>query len=133
MKKFLNITKLLGVVVILAVIGYIVIENYSFIFSRVVTGQVVSVERVNTQMVLSTNSDNTPPPQMFSFAVAIEDEKTHEIVVASSEDRQWAAVEKGHCATARFYPYPFWVLDKSGTYNNARLLHLLKNCDKKTE
>ncbi len=128
MKKVATLAKLLVLVLILVAGGAIFINYYSFIFSRVVSGTVRKVERVDNQMIFAARSGEAPNPQVFSFAVSIEDQKTHEIVVASTEDRQWAAVEPGQCATARYYPYPFWDVDKSGTYHNARLLHLQKDC-----
>jgi hypothetical protein len=60
---------------------------------------------------------------MFSFAIAIRDQKGT-IHTASAEDRQWAVVEKGQCVEAKFFPYPPWNLDKSGTFFGARLLKL---------
>lgn len=98
---------------------------YSYIFAKTVIGEVTAVERVLTPMAILTQPSTSPPPaQIFSFAVAIKDNATGEIFTASSEDRQWAAVEKGFCAEAKFFPYPPWQLDKSGTYYGARLLRL---------
>ena len=133
MKNILTLGKILVGVVVLLVIGSIFINYYSFIFSRVVSGPVRKVERVGTEMIFAPRSGENPNPQIFSFAVSIEDLKKNEIVVASSEDRQWAAVEAGQCATARYYPYPFWDVNKAGTYHNARLLHLAKDCESKKE
>ena len=129
MKRIVTLAKLLVVVLVLFGAGVIFVNYYSFIFSRVVSGTVKRVERVDNQMIFAARSGEAPNPQVFSFAVSIEDEKTHEIVVASTEDRQWAAVEPGQCATARYYPYPFWDVEKSGTYHNARLIRLLKECE----
>ncbi len=129
MKNVVTLAKLLVLVVVLAAVGALFINYYSYIFSRVVSGPVKKVERVDSQMIFAARAGEAPNPQVFSFAVSIEDQKTGEIVVASTEDRQWAAVEPGQCATARFYPYPFWDVDKAGTFHNARLLHLLKNCN----
>lgn len=123
---------LLGLIVgSLLVYGFV--EYYPFIFARTVTGEVVSIERVDAPLAMMTAQPGQPPSQVFSFAVGIEDAKTGEIVVASSEDRRWAAVVKGNCATARFFPYAPWRIDKSGTYFNARLVTLMKSCDKKAE
>ena len=116
--------------VILGASGFICIFYYGYVFARTVTGEVIAVQRVplpNT--VISTSpSDSLTPPQMFSFAVAIK-EKSGEIVTASSEDRQWAVVSPGQCAQAKFYPYPPWDFEKSGTYHGARLL-MLHECPK---
>lgn len=66
--------------------------------------------------------------------MAIKDETSGEIFTASSEDRQWAAVQgEGLCAEAKFFPYPPWQLDKAGTYHGARLLKLWNCSEKKPE
>lgn len=110
----------------LGLVGFI--NYYPYIMARSVTGEVVSIERLEAPMAIM-NSGERPPNEIFSFAVGIEDKNTGEIITASSEDRRWAAVQKGNCATAKFFPYPPWRLDKSGTYFNARLITLMKSCD----
>ena len=129
MKKIANFAKVLILIIVLGVVGSVFISYYPFIFSKVVTGVVKKVERVDQEMIIASRGNGPLNPQVFSFAVSIEDLKTHEIMVASTEDRQWAAVEPGQCATARYYPYPFWDVDKAGTYHNARLMHLVKDCE----
>lgn len=129
MKNIVSLAKLLVLVIVLVGAISVFISYYSFIFSKVVTGPIKKVERVDQEMIIASRGSGPLNPQVFSFAVSIEDMKTHEIMVASTEDRQWAAVEPGQCATARFYPYPFWEVEKAGTYHNARLMHLVKDCD----
>lgn len=129
MIRFKGLAKILVAIAVLFVIGSFLVSYYSFIFSRVVVGKVRSVERVTAPMAVTTQPNQNLNAQVFSFAIAIEDTKTNEIVVASSEDRQWAAVQPGTCASARYYPYPPWQVEKSGTYHNARLLKLFTNCD----
>ncbi len=82
----------------------------------------IGIDRV-TQPTSIIGSSQIPDSQLFSFAVAIK-VPSGEIFTASSEDRQWAVVEKGQCAEVKFFPYPPWQLDKSGTYFGARLLKL---------
>lgn len=117
----------LGVLFGLA-LGFGVVNYYSFIFSRDVVGVVVDVERIelNTAIVTRQQGD---VPFMHSFAVAVK-EASGEIVTSSSEDRQWAVVKPGQCVEARYFPYPPWNLQKSGTYFGARLLKL-EDCAKK--
>ena len=99
--------------------------NYSVIFAKHVVGEVTAVERVNLQVaVMTTQGDQDISGKAFSFAVAIKDAKTGEIFTASSEDRQWAVVQKGQCAEAEFLPYPPWELTRRGTYHGARLVKL---------
>jgi hypothetical protein len=106
-------------VLLLAGFGFVSIKFYSFVFARKVRGEVMRVERVNTAEAIIT-SGGAVPSQIFSFAVAIRDEKG-EIYTASSEDRQWSLIEKGQCVVAKIFPYPPWQLDKGNTYFGARL------------
>lgn len=120
------LTKLLIVVVLLA-LGFIFTRYYSFIFKKTVRGEVISAEAVNPSvMPLVGNTVN--PDLMFSYAVAVKDDKGH-IYTSSSTDRQWAAFKQGYCVEVAFYPYAPWDLDKSGTYFNARLIEMY-DCEK---
>ncbi len=112
---------ILSAIAILAVTGGISFQYYSFVFSKTVVGEVIGVERVTQPTAII--GGNAPASQLYSFAIAIRD-KNSEIHTASSEDRQWAVVQKGQCAEAKFLPYPPWVLDKSGTFFGARLIRL---------
>lgn len=115
---------LLSLLLLLIAAGFICVKYYSFIFARTVVGKVVDVENVlQPTTIIQGNALQKLPSQIFSFAIGIQDDKG-EIVTASSEDRQWAVVKKGQCAEAKFFPYPPWVLSKSGTYFGARLLKL---------
>lgn len=119
-----KIIKIIALTLITSTILTISISFYPYIFAKTIVGQITAVERVSTPMAVLTQNSEQPPSQIFSFAVAIRDEVTAEIFTASSEDRQWAAVEKGFCAKVKFFPYPPWQLNKSGTYYGARLLKL---------
>jgi hypothetical protein len=101
---------------------FIGVKYYTYVFAKTISGKVIRVERVNNSEAIIA-SKNTPDFLLFSFAVAIRDDKG-EIHTASSEDRQWAVVSEGQCATVRFFPYPPWQLDKAGTYYGARLERL---------
>lgn len=83
----------------------------------------MAIDRVTQPSTIIAGSNALPPSQVFSFAIAIRDLKG-DIVTASSEDRQWAVVDKGQCVQARYFPYPPWELDKAGTYNGARLIKI---------
>ncbi|HEX7676309.1 MAG TPA: hypothetical protein VF412_19195 [Bdellovibrio sp.] len=119
--KFL---KLLLVLVIIGAIIWAVIDNYSVIFSKKVTGEITAVERVEIPVALISRAESNINEKVFSFAVGIKDQKTGEIYTASSEDRQWAVAQKGQCADAVFLPYPPWQLNKKDTYFGARLVRL---------
>ncbi len=125
--------RLILAAIILVICGFIAVNYYSYIFTRTVHGEIVAVERVApANAIIGTATNGVIPAQYFSFAVAIRDVKTQEIVTASAEDRQWAVAEKGKCAEAKYYPYPPWHLEKAGTYFNARLLKLY-DCPPATE
>lgn len=114
-----------ALVVILA--GYITVRFWPYIFAKTIEGQVMKVEKLMDSAAIITRAD--PSNKIFSFAVAIKDQNTGEILTASTEDRQWAAVQgENLCAKAKFFPYPPWELDKAGTFYGARLLKLW-NCD----
>jgi len=115
--------RLLGLVVALILAGFVVMNYYSYLFSKDVAGEVISIQRVTDVTTVIGNGRAIPEAQLYSFAVAIK-VKSGEIMTASSEDRQWAVVEKGKCAEAKFYPYPPWKLDRAGTFHGARLLKL---------
>lgn len=121
-KWFLNI-------LLLSLLVWIFVFNWSFIFKKRVVGEISTVEKVNAGMIVATSSNGTIPDQAFSFSVAIKDLTTGEIHMASSEDRKWAATQKGNCVVAAFYPYPPWKLSKGTTDFNARLLQNYQSCD----
>jgi hypothetical protein len=109
--------------VFLSFIIYSLVSYWPYIFSKKVEGNVVKVEKLMDPIAVMTGGE--PSNKVFSFAVAIRNESTGEIFTASTEDRQWAAVQgEGLCAEAKFFPYPPWKLDKSGTYFGARLIKL---------
>ena len=121
----------LMVVIIIGIVGALFYFGYSYIFSRVITGEITGAKQVLDSMAVISTADpkNQIPTKAFSFAIAVRDMKTGEIVTGSSEDRQWAAVKEGQCAKAEFFPYPPWQLNKAGTYFGVRLLSLYDNCD----
>lgn len=114
----------------LGIIIYATITWYPYIFSKEVTGEITGVERVMDSQMAVISGSRDINRQIFSFAVGIKEFKTGEIFTASTEDRQWAIVQKGQCATVLFFPYPPWKLDKDGTYFNARLVKLFECANK---
>ena len=100
---------------------FLVIRFYPFLFSKNIYGKVEAIERVESGAAILTTRSGQIPSQAFSFAIAIRQDSSGEIFTGSSEDRQWATIEKDHCVEARFFPYPPWNLEKSGTYHNVRL------------
>lgn len=103
---------------------FVLVNWYPYIFATKVDGVIYGVERVEAPMAILTQDANHPTNQVFSFAVAVKDNKSGEIYTASSEDRRWAVVQKGQCAEVKFLPYPPWSLSRSGAYFGARLIRL---------
>lgn len=112
------------VLLLIAVFGYVLIEYYSYIFSRKIVGVITAVEKVSVPMAMVTMGSTDPSKQIYSYAVGIKEQASGEIMTASTEDRQWTVAHPGQCVEARFFPYPPWQMDKWGTYHNARLLKL---------
>jgi hypothetical protein len=136
MKKFLStLTKFSILAVVGLFVVWVFIFNWSFVFKKKIVGEVVAVERVMGSMAIITQSQNQQiNPQAFSFSVGIKDKITGEIHMASSEDRKWAAVTKGNCVVAAFFPYPPWrTFDKGMTDHNARLLRNYTSCAEMSE
>jgi hypothetical protein len=103
--------------------------NWSFIFKKRIIGEIATVERVSDAFIITGATNESIPSKAFSFSVAIKDLNTGEIHMASSEDRKWAAAQKGNCVVAAFYPYPPWALSKGTTDYNARLIQNFQSCD----
>lgn len=118
-----NLGSIIIATLIVVLAGYITVRFWPYIFAKTIEGEVIKVEKLMDSVAILSRND--PSNKVFSFAVAIKDKATGEIFTASTEDRQWAAVQgEGLCAQAKFFPYPPWELDKSGTYYGARLLRL---------
>lgn len=110
--------------VLLLILGAgLTIHYYSYVFARSVKGEVVGIDRVTQPTSIIGPGSQIPSSQIFSFAIAIK-EASGEIVTSSSEDRQWAVVEKGQCVEAKYFPYTPWEFDKAGTFYGARLLKI---------
>ncbi|MGE5086707.1 MAG: hypothetical protein ACM3MG_10435 [Bacillota bacterium] len=124
MRTVVKFLKFILVFVVLVGAGWVLIANYSIIFSKTVVGEITAVERVELPVALIARAGGEINEKVFSFAVGIKDLNTGEIFTASSEDRQWAVAQKGQCAEAVFLPYPPWQLSKKGTYFGARLVRL---------
>lgn len=132
MKNFFNLLfKRFLIVLILIGLGLVYYFGYPYLFSRIITGEITGAKHVIESMAVISSAEGQSqiPNKMFSFAIAIRDHKSSEIVTGSSEDRQWAAVKEGQCARAEFFPYPPWQLNKAGTYFGVRLLNLYDNCE----
>lgn len=124
MKKFMYM--LVSVIVVIAAcLGFV--RFYSYIFAREVKGVILNIEKPTAPTtIVGTNGTmgiESVQSELFKYAVAIQMEDG-EILTASSSDRQWVVAEKGKCVVAKFYPYPPWDFDRSGTYFKARLMRM---------
>lgn len=129
MTSFKRFIYLVLAAVAVVVIAFVVINNYSLIFQRHVSGEIIGMERVAPSVAILGAQSGQLAAGTFSFAIAIRDD--HGVIhTASSEDRQLAVARPGFCADAIFYPYPFWNFEKAGTYMNARLVQL-RDCPPK--
>lgn len=123
MKKFMYAVIF---VLVLMSVSVVFVKYYSYIFAKEVKGVIVNVEKpVAPMAIVGSGQDNQKlaERQLFSYAIAIK-VSNGEIMTSSTEDRQWAVAEKGKCVVAKYYPYPPWEFDKSGTYFGARLLQM---------
>lgn len=109
-------------------LAWLVLGNWSFVFKHRIVGEVVTVERIVAPVAVINNPGEAINRENFSFSIAIKNQTTSEIHMASSEDRQWGAVQKGNCVVAAFFPYPPWNLKKGMTDHNARLLKNFTDC-----
>jgi hypothetical protein len=112
-------------IVVLLIIGvvFVLVEYYSYIFSRTVVGRIDNVQRVTGVTAMFGNRPLTDG-QLHMFSVSIR-QPNGEMVTAISEDAQWAIARAGLCVKANYYPYPPWNLKQAGTYFNARLLTMV--------
>ena len=118
MKAFSGFVKVfIGVAIAIGILA-LVIANYSWVFSKRVTGQVVDVERVTDPSAIY--SAKATEQQMYSYSVLIQGDDGH-LYTSSSEDRQWQVVKKGYCVEALLFRYPPWHLEKANTFFNARV------------
>ena len=118
MRSILRFVKILVLVVVLIAAVVVVITNYSWVFSKRITGVVVDVERVTDPTAVF--GARATEQQMYSYSVLIRGDDG-QLYSSSSEDRQWQVVKKGYCVEALLYRYPPWSLDQAGTFFNARL------------
>lgn len=124
MAAIMKFFKTILVFAIIIGLAWIVLANYSVIFSKTVNGEVLNVERVELPVALIARAGGELNEKVFSFAISIKDKQTGEIFAATSEDRQWAIVQTGQCAEAVYLPYPPWELKKKDTFFGARLVKL---------
>lgn len=114
--------KLLGLLVVVG-LAFVLVNFWSYIFSRTVVGRIDNVARV-TGVTAMIGTRQLTDGQLHMFSVSIR-QPNGEMVTAISEDGQWAIARNGLCVKAKYYPHPPWDLKNAGTYFNARLLTMV--------
>lgn len=109
--------KMLIVVVVVVAAGALVVANWSWVFSKNITGKVVDVERVTDPTAVFGRSS---PEQMYSYSILLQGDDG-KLYASSSEDRKWQVIKKGYCVEALLYRYPPWNLNKANTFFNAQM------------
>lgn len=120
MKKLKNAAMLLVVILILVSVGFFVVNNWGYVFSKVVTGEVLNVERVTDPQAIITS--RVTREQLHLYSILMLNNTDGKMYAATSEDPQWQSIKKGFCVQARLYRYPPWRLSLANTYYNARIL-----------
>lgn len=120
--------KNIGIFLVLFVLASVYLVYFPYIHQRHVSGPVKGVKQIFDAAAIVSTTGVDPSSKIYSFAVAVQDNHSSEIVTGSTEDRQWGVVKEGQCVEATFFPYPPWNLQKSGTYYNVRLKKLFDNC-----
>jgi prepilin-type N-terminal cleavage/methylation domain-containing protein len=127
MRKGFTLVEILVVAVIILIVGGVLVGGCSgcgsqVLFRKNCAGKVTGISNLSGQV--NTVIGRVIPSATFSFAVEMDIGK--EIINFSSEDRQFATIEKGDSISVAIFKYPPWVLDKAGTYHNGRLLKKYK-------
>ena len=82
MKRVQSLLLKVLLLAIVIVAGVLTFNNYSVVFAKTVSGEVLRVERVNQPMAIV--SAKTPDSHLFSFAIAIRDAADGKIYISSS-------------------------------------------------
>lgn len=120
MQKLKGAVIMLAVLIVIVGAGFFVVTNWGFVFSKVVTGEVLNVERVNDPQAIITS--RVTREQLHLYSILLHNDSDNKMYAATSEDPQWQSIKKGFCVQARLYRYPPWRLSLANTYYNARIL-----------
>jgi hypothetical protein len=129
MKQMKTAVKLLILILIAAGALWFVIDNWSWVFSKRVKGEIINVERVTEQTAIL--GSRVTDAQMHTYSILIQGEDGR-MYTSASEDSQWQVAKKGFCVEALLYRYPPWRLSLAGNFFNARLVEL-SQCKVKTK
>jgi hypothetical protein len=120
----------LVIIVVIVLIGFSVFVGscggcQQMLFRKNCLGKVTGISNLNGQVpTVLGKGGNVFSSAAFSFAVEMD--IGNEIINFSSEDRQFATIEKGDSLSVAIFKYPPWEFDKAGTYHGGRLLKKFK-------
>jgi hypothetical protein len=115
--KGFTLIEVMIVVVIVFIVGVLAVGGLSKIFlGKTYDGTVNQCEKLDAAFAEGS--------KIFSFSVEMD--VGDEIINFSSEDRQFATIEKGNKVKVKVFKYPFWNFDKAGTLYGGRLLKKYK-------
>lgn len=129
MRQMKSAIKLVIVILLTAGALWFVVDNWSWVFSKRVKGEIINVERVTEQTAILGN--RVTEAQMHTYSILIQGEDGR-MYTSASEDSQWQVAKKGYCVEALLYRYPPWRLSLAGNFFNARLVEL-SQCKGKTQ
>jgi hypothetical protein len=120
MKQFKFAMRIIIALVVLAAVGFFVVTNWGWVFSKRVQGVILNADRVTDPSMIM--SPRTTEAQIHQYSVLIQS-FDGKLYTATSVDPQWQS-KKGFCVDARLFRYPPWRLSLAGTFYNARVLEL---------
>lgn len=111
----------IALIVIVALFFLVGNPTYKLFSQKTYTGTVEACEKLNPGQVLTGKNIND---KVFSFSLSVD--VGEEFITFSSEDRQFASVNKNDKIKFKVFKYPPWNLSKGGTFYGGRLLKKLK-------
>lgn len=111
------------VMVVVIAVGFMFFGNvgYKLTTQKTFEGTVENCEKLNPGQIISGKDMND---KIFSFSLSVD--VGEEFVTFSSEDRQFATVNKGDKIKFKVFKYPPWDFTKGGTHYGGRLLKKFK-------
>lgn len=126
-KGFTLIELMICAIIILVVLGVFVGSCSGcskILFRKDYTGKVTKIDHLMNGQATVIGKGVSIPSAAFSCAVELN--VGSEFVTFSSEDRQFATVDKDDSISVATFKYPPWNLDKAGTHYGGRLLKKYK-------
>lgn len=116
-----SVIRILVVFALLTMAGIFVVNNWAWVFSKTIQGEIINVERVTDPTAILSSRVSDAQIHSYSILIKADDGKLY---TTSSEDPQWQVAKAGYCVTALLYRNPPWELNKAITFFNARIKEL---------